>query len=315
MTRSYSGLLAIGDPHLASRTPGFRKDEYPAAILGKLRWALDHAEEEGLLPVLLGDLFHYPRDNANWLLTEVMQLFAGREIIGITGNHDCSESDLGPDDSLAVVVAAGCLRLIDRDGPWLGEIGGVPMVIGGTGWSDFNLPKGYEPHPPGGLVFWLTHHNICFGGCEEFPMEPRSMPGIDVVINGHIHRRLDDIQRGETAWLNPGNIARVARAEAVRDARPAVLRIDIGPGAQWSARHIEVPFAPFDDVFHPGLVGEAETFQTSAFVQGLESLTAFKTQGGAGLMKFLKDNTGEMPSSVATEIFALAREVCTDEDI
>ena len=40
MPRSnYKGLLFIVDPHLASRIPGFRKDNYPKTILAKLRWA------------------------------------------------------------------------------------------------------------------------------------------------------------------------------------------------------------------------------------------------------------------------------------
>ena len=62
------GLLFIGDPHLASRPPGFRKDDYPATILEKLRWCLHYAEENNLRPIFLGDLFDFPRDNANWLL-------------------------------------------------------------------------------------------------------------------------------------------------------------------------------------------------------------------------------------------------------
>ena len=32
---SLAGLLFIGDPHLASRVPGFRKDDYPRTILAK----------------------------------------------------------------------------------------------------------------------------------------------------------------------------------------------------------------------------------------------------------------------------------------
>ena len=48
-------------------------------------------------PVLLGDLFHYPRDNANWLIVELLELFQGT-ILSIWGNHDCNENALGDDD-------------------------------------------------------------------------------------------------------------------------------------------------------------------------------------------------------------------------
>ena len=35
-SREYEGLLFVGDPHLASRVPGFRKDDYPRVALEKL---------------------------------------------------------------------------------------------------------------------------------------------------------------------------------------------------------------------------------------------------------------------------------------
>ena len=41
--RDYQGLLLIGDPHLEGRQPGFRKDDYPVAILEKLQWCLHYA--------------------------------------------------------------------------------------------------------------------------------------------------------------------------------------------------------------------------------------------------------------------------------
>src|SRR5437868_3468302 len=69
----FTGLLCIGDPHLASRVPGFRKDDYPRAILDKLTWAMNYARENRLLPTLLGDLFHWPRDNATRLLVQLLE--------------------------------------------------------------------------------------------------------------------------------------------------------------------------------------------------------------------------------------------------
>src|SRR3712207_2979769 len=111
------GLLCIGDPHLATRVPGFRKDDYPRTILQKLRWSLDYAKAERLLPVLLGDLFHWPRDNANWLLVELLDLLKDG-VLAVSGNHDCNENMLGPDDTLSILSAAGRIHLLDCTGPW-----------------------------------------------------------------------------------------------------------------------------------------------------------------------------------------------------
>ena len=69
---SYRGLLFIGDPHLEGRQPGFRKDDFPNAILKKLQWCLDYARQHRLLPALLGDVFDKPRDNPTWMLGQLM---------------------------------------------------------------------------------------------------------------------------------------------------------------------------------------------------------------------------------------------------
>jgi hypothetical protein len=36
----FQGILCIGDPHLCTWAPGYRKDDYPKAVLNKLggRW-------------------------------------------------------------------------------------------------------------------------------------------------------------------------------------------------------------------------------------------------------------------------------------
>jgi len=305
------GALMIGDPHLASRNPGFRKDDYSRAILAKLRWCLDQAAERRLLPVLLGDLFHWPRDNANWLLSEVIQLLAGRGVIGIVGNHDTTEKSLTPDDSLHVVWASGVLRLVDQTGPWVGELNGVRTVIGGTSWSEF-LPTSRAPEPDS-LVIWLSHHNLRFGdGAPEF-FEPRALPGIDLVVNGHLHRAHPPKVTGSTTWMNPGNIARVQRADAVREARPAVLIVRPGPNRTSTSETLEVPHMPFTEVFHD-IVPEADPApDQSAFIRGLEQLRRLRTDDGTGLADFIHANIGRFDEPVRAEILSLMKEVCDVE--
>jgi predicted phosphodiesterase len=308
-----TGALFIGDPHLASRVPGFRRDDYPRAILAKLRWCLDLAREQRLLPVLLGDLFHWPRDNANWLVGEVIGLLAGRGVVGIVGNHDTTEKQLTPDDTLAIIQTAGVLRLLDLSGPWRGELSGVPVMIGGTTWSE-RIPASVA-RDGAALVVWLAHHNIGFTDEDEGWMKPRPIEGVDLVVNGHIHTPKDDIVRGATRWMNPGNIARVQRADSVRDARPGVLRLDVAADGAWTTTRVEVPHGTFEDVFHALPEGEAEPAPGgSDFVRGLEELRSLRTEGGAGLLEFLAANLDQFESAVADEIRSLATEVCQDAD-
>lgn len=309
---NYRGLLAIGDPHLASRVPGFRKDDYPRAVLGKLHWCLDYAREQRLLPCLLGDLFHWPRDNANWLLGELLGLLTS-ETLGIWGNHDCTEVSLGVDDSLSVIVQGSCLRLLDETTTWAGTMNGRRVIIGGTPWGQ-RVPKSFEMgnDDEPALVVWLTHHDILFPGYEESGrFKPFEIPGIDIVINGHIHRPLGGVVQGQTTWLNPGNIARISRSDTTRQRVPQVLRIDVDADG-WRQQFVEIPHQPFDDVFHAELLDESLPTNESSFVQGLAELMSRRTQSGAGLQEFLDQNLPQFDSRVADEIRGLAQELLTN---
>jgi DNA repair exonuclease SbcCD nuclease subunit len=324
LSKEYSGLLCIGDPHLASRVPGFRKDDYPQAILKKLTWALNYASEHHLLPAILGDLFHWPRDNANWMLVRLLELFEGT-VLGIAGNHDCKENELGTDDSLSVLSAAGRLRLLNCSDPWCGTMGGRTVVVGGTAWGQ-HLPTRFDStdigvHVSDALVIWLAHHDVRFPGYEEIGrFDPHEIPGVDIVVNGHIHRPLADVLAGTTTWVNPGNIARYRRNDVDRGHRPSILHINIR-NTDWEKQAVEVPFLPYEEVFHEDFVSSDIPLDESMFVRGLAALESLKTHGGAGLRAFLEQNLDEIgpdgsrrfDTRVATEIRALAKEVYGDE--
>ena len=115
--QSYAGLLFIGDPHVAASPPGYRLDHYTQAILAKLAFSLEIARAHNFLPVMLGDLFHVPRNNPNSLLVDLIELFRPCHPFVLVGNHDKHEARLTRDVSLAVIQAAQVIRLIDRPGP------------------------------------------------------------------------------------------------------------------------------------------------------------------------------------------------------
>jgi DNA repair exonuclease SbcCD nuclease subunit len=308
-----AGILCIGDPHLAARAPGFRKDEYAQTVLDKIRWCVAYARQHRLLVVLLGDLFHHPRDISNWLLVELISLFAGAPAYAVAGNHDCHENALTSDDTLSVLAAAGAVRLLDRS-PWHGQINGCDVIVGGTSWGQ-PLPKKFERSPYVGgegrpsWVFWVTHHDVRFPGYEDAGRHDcREIPGVDLVVNGHIHRHLPEVTCGRTTWMNPGNICRVSRGESTRNHAPCALRIDV-TDQKWTATRVEVPHRPFDDVFFPEVESEPIPLDESLFVRQLAALEAYRTASGAGLESFLEANLGQFDGQVADEIRLLAKEV------
>jgi hypothetical protein len=307
----YQGLLLIGDPHLEGRQPGFRKDDYPLVILEKLQWCLHYAREYALLPAVLGDLFDKPRDNPTWMICKLIEMLS-MEVIGLYGNHDCADPVLCEHDSLSLLVKSGRLRLVDADSPWCGTMSGRPVVVGGSSYRQ-EIPKGFDcPDVKPGtvpLVVWMCHHDVSVPGYEEQGrIEPREIRGIDLVINGHIHRRLDDVQKGGTTWLTPGNISRRARSDVTRDHTPAVLRIDVTPD-RYECHRVVVPHLPFDEVFHPLVVDQIADSNESQFVTGLAELQTRRTASGAGLEAFLEQNLENFQPPVAMEIRNLAREV------
>jgi DNA repair exonuclease SbcCD nuclease subunit len=306
---SYVGLLLIGDPHLEGRSPGFRKDDYPNAILAKLEWCLDYAREQRLLPAILGDLFDKPRDNPNWLISRLLMLLKG-EILGIYGNHDVHYNpELTPDDSLSLLVNADRIQMVSADSPWRGRIGGRDVIVGGSSYRQ-DIPKAFKVSPDTvrPLVIWLTHHDILIPGYDEGRIKPTELDGIDVLVNGHIHRRLENIQAGRTLWLTPGNISRRSRNDATRVHIPAVLRIDVTADG-YNATHVTIPHGAFDDVFHEVVVETVAETQGSAFVAGLAELQARRTASGAGLIEFLNQNLSQFEPGVAAEILNLTQEV------
>jgi predicted phosphodiesterase len=216
MSDAIDGFCFIGDPHLCGRAPGFRKDEYPRTVLAKLRYAIEYAREHRLLPVLLGDLFHVPQDNPNWLIVELMRLFEPC-VWGVIGNHD-RRDDLPCDgDSLRLLIESGHLCVLDETNLWRGEIGGRRVVLGGSSHhvrppKSFNRAAGDAE-----LVAWVTHHNFGFPAFEhERPMPLQEIDGVSLVVNGHIHRRFESVTCGGTTFVNPGNIVRLSRSEAAR---------------------------------------------------------------------------------------------------
>jgi len=335
--KRFSGLLFIGDPHIEGRTPGFRKDYYPETILNKLQWCVEYALEHDLQPILLGDIFDKPRDNPNWIISRLLDILADCTIPTIFGNHDCANPQLDENDTLTLLAKAGVVQLLDSHHLWACRIEGRTVMVGGSpyrhpipsAWSLQNQnvvlaiqtrSQLSEPDQAGwiralttpGLTVWLTHHDLTFPNPHEAVVtQMNELPGIDYVINGHIHRRASAaVVRGQTTWVNPGNIARRSRTDSIRGHVPAVLRMDIASDGQW-LHYVNVPHQSADAVFYDleSLKTEEAEHEQSSFVTGLAMLQMRKTDSGAGLMQFLKENVAQFDEDVAAEILNLANAV------
>lgn len=315
-TRKYRGLLVIGDPHIEGRTPGFRTDDFPQTILRKLRWCLEHCRKNRLLPVFLGDVFDKPRDNPTWLMGELIEMLMPWPAVGIYGNHDCADTALGENDSLSILIKSGCYRLLTEEDFWTGLIEGRRVVVAGSSYRH-RIPQFFDTdkvpkdsmfeEPP--TVVWLAHHDIDIGNYKNGKFGPYEMINVNLLINGHIHRPADPVRKGQTTWMNPGNISRKTRSEQSRNHVPTVLEVTF-PESGFETKTLEVPHDPFESVFL--LEDRVETEndeELSSFVSGLKTLTKRRTSSGAGLRDFLEKNLDQYSEGVANEIRELAETV------
>jgi predicted phosphodiesterase len=283
------GLLFIGDPHVSASPPGHRLDDYRQTVLGKLAFCLDLARERRLLPIILGDLFHVPRDNPNELLVDLMDLFRPARPWVLVGNHDKYQARYTRDVSLAVLEAAGVVRLLSESGLAASlTMGGRKVLLGASpDWTPLPKKVDRDGHD---FVVWIAHHNLQFPDYEAGRIALTEIPGVDLVVNGHIHTPKPPQRRGATLWLNPGSLVRISRSTVTRTVRPGVTLWWAETG---ELERVEVPFRPFHEVF-PALeddgAGEASEMDESLFIRGLENLALRKTTEGVGLKAFLEAN-------------------------
>ncbi len=304
------GIVFIGDPHAAAFPPGHRMDDYAETILGKLSFCLDVARERRCLPIILGDLFHWPRNAPNYLLVDLIELFRDSKPWVLVGNHDKYEARLTRDVSLSVLDAAGVIRLISKSGPVSSvNVRGKNILIGASpDWTEIPKKVDREDHD---FVIWLTHHDIAFPGYENGRHHLKEIPGVDLVVNGHIHTPKPAQVCGSTTWLNPGSIVRITRSLHTRSIKPAITI--------WYADRdmeiVQVPHKEFDEVFPP-LTGdedpEVEEISESLFIKGLENLSLKRTTEGVGLKSFLAANLN-VDDPIDGIIWELYEEVMSDE--
>jgi predicted phosphodiesterase len=251
-------------------------------------------------------------------------------IVGIFGNHDCAQPQLTDDDSLSVLVKSGGYQIVSAGDFWTGEINQRRLVVAGSSYRH-PVPKSFDTRlvprsvdkqltikqsqanqePP--LVIWLTHHDIDFKGYESGRFAPHEIDNVDVLINGHIHRRLAPMVAGRTTWINPGNISRRTRSESNQAHVPKALQVSVSnQGLKFE--DVVIPHKSFEEVFHPAMVPTEHERVESAFVAGLKELTHRRTASGAGLHEFLRENIDQFEPDVAHQILTLAKEI-TQEDI
>lgn len=225
------GLAFIGDPHVWSHKPGRRRDEdYLTTILNKIVWIAQYCNSHNLQAIILGDLLHESTDNdLNMIsrLVAVLQNFDRTPLV-LVGNHDISQTSLTAGTVLHLLHHTGQIDAMTKNGPHatidLTHDGVTQSVlIGGTPYGE-NIPVSLKPwisaigadshdslKAEAGVdkVVWITHDDLAFDSSYPNSIALHPIMGVDICVNGHMHRTQKPVQKGNTAWYNPGNINRL----------------------------------------------------------------------------------------------------------
>ena len=225
------GFIFLGDPHVWSRNPGRRLDIYGKSVLLKLAAAAKIANEQQLWPVCLGDLFHEAEENDLATLSSLIAILKSfdRPVLCAVGNHDLTETVLTPGTALELLVQAGALQTLNGNAPYAyiemvdEEEKPVRVLLGATPygseipvslapWTGLSKTVDHEKTKQAlgaDTIIWITHDDLAFD--HRYPGAKETYPiiGVDMVINGHMHLTQKPLNRGNTAWYNPGNFSRL----------------------------------------------------------------------------------------------------------
>jgi DNA repair exonuclease SbcCD nuclease subunit len=240
-------LFTSSDEHLSDRTPGFRKDDYRAAILAKLAWQGKMAEKFGAQAILRGgDFFHAksPTRTSMATLVSAMATHGGYlcPTYAVVGNHDMVDNDLSTlvKQPLGVLFESKLFRRLTDE---VFEIGSLNVRVVGVDYApgmtvqsltDRVKSKGHtytvavvhalaELAPSQRMQSFfneeiLDYRDLVFPGCPN------------VYVFGHYHKDQSVQEHLGVKFVNLGAISRGALTLENLERKPkvALMRFDSG---------------------------------------------------------------------------------------
>lgn len=203
----FNGILFIGDPHVKSKRPGRRKDDYLSSVLEKLETCAQISNEFSLLTIITGDLMDRHDDSKIEMLNRLIAVLKQFEttVISVEGNHCKGEDSLGITDTVYLLHQTNTIRAITKAGPFMDVVlNGQPVRLFATPYgapipTQVDAPEGFK-------TLMVTHHDLAFDSTYPNALPLFEIKGLDHVVNGHQHGTKPSKQKGQTTWHLPGNI-------------------------------------------------------------------------------------------------------------
>jgi predicted phosphodiesterase len=259
-------LVTSSDEHLADLSPGYRKDDYRAAILSKLEWQGEFAQRFNANIFLRGgDFFHTKAANKTTMRTMAMAARVQRHFpcptYVVAGNHDMSNNDPAslPGQPLGVLLESHVFQLL-RDETF--ESGSMKIRVVGVEYTTdldvdglHDIVRKKDENYTIALVHALAamaptekiqnlfnnervfdYRDLVFDGCP------------DVYVFGHYHKDQGITDHLGVKFVNLGAISRGALTFENLERKPKIASIKINPQGVSIEEHV-VPHVDAAHVF------------------------------------------------------------------
>lgn len=279
----FKGVLVVGDPLLGPHKRVGRGDDVWEAGLDKLTQALDIAEKNEWLPLIVGDIIHDAKDIGQ--LLPLIQLLKGRRAILLPRNNRWAERSQG---HLAAILQAS----------------GIASVAGFSA-RRFQVPIAHE----GSWVNLTLESQACWGGHQRLDQGERArivVPELGLTITqGSELFKLDGDRHGSI--LEVGRLIRLTQAEEKSPVGVFSLSID-------GIKMHELKTTPvvFSDSAGSALDKNLELNRDSLFVDKLRASTeeALEDEGKGSLLTLIDEVCAELESDpwIQSTLLSLAKE-------
>lgn len=209
----FKNIMFIGDPHLSSKQISKRNDDehFMYTILEKLKQCAEISHEKKSYIVFLGDIFDNDKENNVTLLTETIKVLKSFYFkpCTIIGNHEKTEVDLKESNMLYALYEADLIDIIDNNKSSIQlKVNGEQIEIGGTNYG-YTIPDSVKKKSTKtDKMIWITHHDLLFKEAYPNAIELKEIKGVDIVVNGHMHKTQPKVIMQSTTWFCTGNITR-----------------------------------------------------------------------------------------------------------
>ncbi|HYF91194.1 MAG TPA: metallophosphoesterase [Symbiobacteriaceae bacterium] len=322
-------ILYVTDTHIRGTSPQSRLDDFPQALLAKLREVVELAAEHQVAAILHGgDLFDRP-DVAPAVALDFLRVLmdAPCPIYGIAGNHDIFGFNPGtvPRTMLGIFDGFRLFRLI-KPGEivWLEEDGLRVQVTGQEFHAELDrrsavldycvVPEGmggslHERRAEADFALHLTHGMLLekpfFEGSAHTLLDAvMSQTVADVTFGGHYHPGWSKIlELDGRLFVNPGSLVRIGYQAADYKRPIQVALVELNRGQPARAELIRLKCArPGEEVLDKS-TQQAQMARERAladFIQGIGDTSQFEVLEVQAIMERIADNQG-VPQRVKEE--------------